>query len=286
MSAKATGLGIIAGGGNLPLRLAEACTIAGRKFLLLGLEGYADKAIEAHPHAWSALGTFDRTLKLLKDAACTEVVFAGVVRRPDFTKIKLDWHGARLLPKIVQAAARGDNALLSAILEEFEKEGFRVVGAEEIFAGLLAKPKTLTRAAPVKRDEADIARAVEVVRALGRLDVGQGAVVCEGLVLAVEAAEGTDRMLERVAALPPEIRGLPSARRGVLVKLPKPAQERRIDLPTIGVATVERAAAAGLAGIAVEAGAALIIDEAKTIVRADEHGLFVAGISLAPSIAP
>jgi DUF1009 family protein len=278
-------LGIIAGCGNLPLRLADACANVGRKFLLLGLEGYADKAIEAYPHAWSALGTFDRTLKLLKGAGCAEVVFAGVVRRPDFTKVKLDWHGARLLPKIVQAAARGDNSLLAAILAEFEKKGFRVVGAEEIFAGLLAKPRVLTRVGPSARDQRDIARGVETVRALGRLDVGQGAVVCEGLVLAVEAAEGTDKMLERVAALPPEIRGSAAARRGVLVKLPKPAQERRIDLPTIGVATIESAAAAGLAGIAVEAGAALIIDEPAAVARADALGIFVAGVTLAPQAA-
>jgi DUF1009 family protein len=282
VSAQRTGLGIIAGGGNLPLRLAAACAESGRKFLLVAIENYADKTVEAFPHAWTSLGTLGHTIKLLKEAGCEEVVFAGVVRRPDFSKLKLDWRGARLLPKVVRAASRGDNAVLSAILEEFEHAGFRVVGAEEVFAGLLAKPKVLTRVAPGLRDERDIARGVETVRALGRLDVGQGAVVCEGLVLAVEAAEGTDAMLERCALLPAEIRGSVQARRGVLVKLPKPAQERRIDLPTIGAETVERAARAGLAGIAVEAGAALIIDEAKTVARADELGLFLAGVVLGP----
>lgn len=279
-------LGIIAGGGNLPLRLAATCADTGRPFLVLAIEGYADKAVEAFPHEWVSIGRVGHAVALLKRAGCTEIVFAGVVRRPDFSKIKLDWRGARLLPKVVRAAASGDNALLKTILDEFAEEGFRIVGAEEVFAGLLAKPKVLTRTAPAARDERDIARAVETVRALGRLDIGQGAVVCEGLVLAVEAAEGTDKMLERVAALPPEIRGSAAARRGVLVKLPKPAQERKVDLPTIGVETVERAAAAGLAGIAVEAGAALIIDEANTIARADELGLFVAGVSLAPPEKP
>jgi hypothetical protein len=276
-------LGIIAGGGNLPLRLAAACADSGRKFFLVALENYADKAVETFPHAWTSLGALGHTMKLLKGAGCGEVVFAGVVRRPDFSKLKLDWRGARLLPKVVRAASRGDNAVLSAILEEFEQAGFRVVGAEEVFAGLLAKPQVLTRVAPAPRDERDIARGVETVRALGRLDIGQGAVVCEGLVLAVEAAEGTDAMLERCALLPAEIRGSAAARRGVLVKLPKPAQERRIDLPTIGVATIERAALAGLAGIAVEAGAALIIDESKVVARADELGLFLAGVVLGPA---
>lgn len=272
-------LGIIAGGGDLPIRLAEACASAGRAFYVLAIEGMAKPAADKFPHARIALGSVGHAMKLLKDEACKEVVFAGIVKRPDFAKLKPDWRGARLIPRLISAGRHGDDALMKVVLQEFEREGFKVIGAEQVFAGLLAKAQVLTRAQPSDKDRYDIARGIETVRALGRLDIGQGAVVCEGLVLAVEAAEGTDAMLERCALLPREIRGSGEARRGVLVKLAKPAQERRIDLPTMGVATVERAAKAGLAGIAVEAGAALIIDEAETIACADRLGLFVAGVA-------
>ena len=278
MPANTPKLGILAGGGDLPLKLAQACQAKGRGFLMIGLEGCAGPEIEAYPHEWSALGSVARTYKLLRDAGCSEVVLAGNVRRPDFRQIKPDRKGAVLLAKVVGAAVRGDGALLSVIIQDIEHEGFKVIGADDVLAELIARPRVMTRAAPSARDLRDIAKAIEVVNALGRLDIGQGAVVCEGLVLAVEAAEGTDRMLERCALLPAAIRGTPEDRRGVLVKLPKPRQELRVDLPTIGLPTIERAAAAGLAGIAVKAGGALIMDEASLIARADALGLFVAGI--------
>ncbi len=217
-------LGIIAGGGELPMRLATACRDAGRAFHILAIEGYASEKASSFPHSWVALGSVGEAMKILKREACREVVFAGIVKRPDFTKLKLDWRGARLLPRMIAAAKSGDDPLLKVLLAEFEREGFRVVGAEQVFGGLLAKAEILTRVQPTERDLGDIARAVEIVRALGRFDIGQGAVVCDGLVLAVEAAEGTDAMLERCAALPREIRGGADARRGVLVKVPKPAQ--------------------------------------------------------------
>lgn len=271
-------LGIFAGGGDLPLKLAEACRAQGRGFFVIGIEGSAGPEIEAFPHAWAGIGAIARAHKLLKDNACREIVFAGVVKRPDFKTMKLDHKGVRLLPKIVHAAARGDDALLTTILQDFEREGFKVVSVSDVFSELVVRPRVLTRRAPSERDMRDIVKAIEVVEALGKLDVGQGAVVCEGLVLAIEAAEGTDAMLDRCAALPQNIRGSAEARRGVLVKVPKPRQEMRVDLPTIGVPTMEKAAAAGLAGIAVKAGAALIINEAEAIARADAFGIFVTGI--------
>ena len=272
-------LAILAGGGDLPIKLAEACQQSGRPFLVLGLEGYADEAVTRFPHAWSAIGSVGKTQKLMREAGCTAVTLAGNVSRPDFSKLKLDFKGVRLLPKVLRAAQRGDDALLSTLIEDLEHEGFSVEGTDEVCAGLLASPRVMTNAQPTERDKADIARAIGVVRALGTHDVGQGAVVCEGLVLAVEAAEGTDQMLERCAGLRAEIRGTMDARRGVLVKLTKPNQELRVDLPTIGVATVTRAASAGLAGIAIEAGRTLIIDEFDVIAMANELGLFVVGLS-------
>jgi DUF1009 family protein len=275
---KGAKLGILAGGGDLPLKLAEACRTSGRPFFILGIEGSAGPEIEAFPHEWAGIGAIARAHKILKEAGCEEIVFAGIVRRPNFRTIKLDRKGALLLPKVLRAATRGDDAILSTIIGDFEREGFRVVGVSEVFADLIVKPRTLTQARPSDRDMRDIVKAIEVVTTLGNLDIGQAAVVCEGLVLAVEAAEGTDAMLERCAALPVNIRGTAESRRGVLVKVPKPKQEMRVDLPTIGVPTVERAAAAGLAGIAVRAGSALIIDEAGVTARANALGLFVIGI--------
>lgn len=271
-------LAILAGGGDLPLKLAEACTALHRPFIVIGLEGIARPEVEAFPHAWTGIGTVGRTLKIMRDEGCKAITLAGNVRRPDFSKLKLDWKGTRLLPKIIGAARRGDDALLSVIVDDLEREGFTVEGTDAVFAGLLARPQLLTKTAPTDRDRADIARAAAVAHALGVHDVGQGAVVCEGLVLAVEAAEGTDLMLARCAVLPVEIRGALGARRGVLVKLTKPNQNLRVDLPTIGKTTIARAAEAGLAGIAIEAGRTLILDEAEVIAAADAAGLFIIGL--------
>ena len=143
---------------------------------------------------------------------------------------------------------------------------------------LLAPQAVLTRKIPTHQQEADIDVAIRAALAIGALDIGQGAVACRGVVLALEAAEGTDRMLERIGTLPPELRGKEGAREGVLVKLSKPGQERRVDLPTIGVKTVENAAAAGLAGIAVEAGGALIVEGEGVARAANTAGICVVGL--------
>ncbi len=187
------------------------------------------------------------------------------------------------LPGALMAARRGDDALLSYLVAAFEREGFHVEGAHEVMAELTLPSGPLGRHAPGAEHGPDIARALEVARAMGRLDVGQGAVSCEGLILAVEAQEGTDRMLERVASLPEAIRGAPGRPRGVVAKASKPGQERRIDLPTIGPATIVKVAAAGLAGLVAEAGLTLVIDRTELVARADALGLFVTG---APPTAP
>jgi DUF1009 family protein len=161
----------------------------------------------------------------------------------------------------------------------FEKEGFRIVGSAEAARELLAPEGAIGRRTPTEPERSDIALGVRVVRAMGALDVGQAVAVCGGLTLAVEAAEGTDAMLGRINDLPANVRGTREARRGVLVKTPKPNQDRRIDLPVIGVRTVERAGAAGLAGIAVTAGASLIMNRRKVAEAADAAGMFVIGLS-------
>jgi DUF1009 family protein len=186
--------------------------------------------------------------------------------------------GLAALPGVIAAARSGDDGLLRFLVREFEKEGFAVEGAEAVMSELSLPTGPLGRHAPSEEQLADVERALAVARAIGRLDIGQGAVVCDGLVLAVEAQEGTDAMLARVAGLPVELRGQAAGRRGILAKAPKPIQETRVDLPTIGVPTVRGAAAAGLAGVVGEAGRLLVLDRAEVVALADELGLFILGV--------
>lgn len=271
-------LGLIAGGGNLPVEIAEHCEQAGRPFFIVRLKGFAGPEIAAYPGADIGIAELGKCFKALKRAGCRAVTLVGNVERPDFKALKPDLRGLMTLPAALAAARKGDDALLRVLVGEFEKEGFEVEGAHEVMGDLTLPAGPLGRVSPSAEHMADIERALHVAREIGSLDVGQGAVVCEGLVLAVEAQEGTDAMLARVAHLPRAIRGAPEAPRGVLAKAPKPIQETRIDLPTIGLNTVHRAAEAGLAGIAGEAGRLLVLDREAVIERADELGLFIYGL--------
>lgn len=280
MTGETKRLGIIAGGGELPLAIARAAEADGRSVFVLALDGMAAAGdVAGFPHAFVSLGELGKAIKLLREAACSEVTLAGKVGRPEFSKLKVDMRGALALPKVVAAAAKGDDALLRAMIGIFENEGFRLVGSTDAAGTLAAPPGPIGRLKPGPEHEADIRQAVKVVLTMGELDIGQAAAVCEGLVLAVEAAEGTDAMLQRVAGLPAALRGTADRRKGVLVKGVKPGQERRVDLPVIGVRTIELAAAAGLAGIAVEAGAALIVNRERVTEAADRLGLFVFGFA-------
>ena len=216
------------------------------------------------------LGEVGKGLEELRRAGVEDVVMAGSVRRPSLSDLKPDFKGAALLAKVA-GRALGDDSLLSAVIGEIEREGFRVVGVDSILKGLVAASGPLGRHLPDTGAERDIARGFQVARVLGAADVGQAVVVQEGIVLGLEAVEGTDALLERCALLRREGPG------GVLVKAKKPRQERRADLPTIGAATVKNAHAAGLRGIAVEFGHALIIDKPAVSALADELGLFVVG---------
>ncbi|MDP6345315.1 MAG: UDP-2,3-diacylglucosamine diphosphatase LpxI [Alphaproteobacteria bacterium] len=268
-------LGILAGRGELPGRLVDACRDAGREFFVVAFNGETDPATVADgvDHAWVDVPAVGQTIRLLKQAGASELVLIGPVGRPDFSALKPDWHGVRLLPKVIKAAQQGDDALMKVVVEDLEKQGFSIVAAEAVLEILAAPAGALGARSPDQRDMADIQRGMAVVVELGRLDIGQAAVVRDGYVLAVEAAEGTDEMLRRCR----EFRGDEAA--GVLVKLPKPGQERRVDLPAIGPPTVAGAAAAGLKGIALEAGGALITDREAVARAADAAGLFVFGVA-------
>jgi UDP-2,3-diacylglucosamine hydrolase len=265
-------LGIVAGGGGLPRRLVDACQATGRKVFVLALEGAAEPAtVEGVAHAWCRLGAAARGLALLRENNVTELILAGGVRRPSLSMLRPDWRAAKLFARIGYKAL-GDDGLLSAIVAEFEREGFRVVGADELLAAGLAPEGTLGGLRPDGQALADIEHGQRIARALGALDIGQAVVVQQGLVLGVEAIEGTDALLRRCAELRREGPG------GVLVKIEKPGQEQRADRPTIGPRTVALAAEAGLRGIAVEAEATIVLDRDQVVDAADRAGLFVVGI--------
>lgn len=270
-----TKLGLIAGAGALPRLIAEAAAEVRSGVYVLRLAGVAGGETEGFPGAEVGMGEAGKILRLLKENGCDAVVLAGRVRRPDFSGLKLDLPGAALLPKVLAAAAKGDGALLSVLVDALDAEGVRVIAPEAVLGALAAPAGALGNREPAEGDHADIAKAAALITALGPFDVGQGAVVADGFVLAIEAAEGTDAMLDRCARLARQ----GGDRRGVLVKRPKPGQERRIDLPTIGVETIRRAAAAGIKGVAIEAGGGLVVDRAGVVALADGLGLFVYGFT-------
>lgn len=260
--------------------MVQACREAGRPFLVVAIEGQADPAaLEGVPHAWCRMGAAAKCERILREFEPQEVVFVGKVRRPSLKELRPDW---RALKVIVKATVRalGDDGLLRAIIREFESEGVKVVGPHEVVKDLLATEGVYGKIKPDRQARIDIGRGMAAAKAIGALDVGQAAVVQQGIVLGLEAIEGTDALVARAGALQRKGPG------GVLVKAPKPGQERRIDLPGVGVDTVEAVAKAGLRGIAVEAGGALIVDRAQVTARADALGIFLVGIPPAAKEAP
>jgi DUF1009 family protein len=247
---------------------------------IVGIRGEASEEIERFPHTWVKWGEIGKLFHALDTHGCGDIVIIGGVNRPDFSNVRFDFGAVKTLPFILSLGKGGDDHVLSRVVGFFEEKGYRVHGAGEVAPELLAGEGVLGAKAPSAEDEADIELALRVVGALGRLDVGQAAIVAKGYVLAVEAAEGTDAMLGRCAELRAAGRAGTRDRAGVLVKMPKPGQEERVDLPTIGPDTVAKAAEASLAGIAVAAGRVLMAERAATIAAADRHGLFLFGVTL------
>lgn len=270
-------LGLIAGGGALPVSVAARCEAGGRPLFVVRLAGFADPHLAHYPGVDAGMAEIGRIVSAMKKAGCEAVCLAGTVNRPDFKTLKPDLKGAMVLPGIIKAATQGDDALLRKILSLFEAEGFRVEGADDILGGETLPAGALGRISPTTDQISDLKKALHVAERSGELDIGQGAVVCDGLVLAVEAQEGTDAMLARVAGLPADLRGTSGALKGALGKAPKPIQDLRVDMPVIGARTVELAHAAGLAGVGGVTGKLILIDRAAIVEAADRLGLFVWG---------
>jgi len=271
-------IGLIVFRGNLPLEVANQAKKNGISIHAINIIGYADPQSSLATSDWHFIGAIGEIINTLKRENCDSVCFAGQVNRPDFSSLKLDRKAILELPRVLLAAGKGDDELLRAIVSIFEREGFGVVSPQEIANSLLAPLGRVGQLTPSKQDFADMQKAGQIVAAIGKLDVGQGAVVCNGLVLAVEAQEGTNEMLKRCAALPKEIRGSTAKRSGVLLKLPKPGQDRRVDLPTLGAKTVQLASLAGLSGIAFASGASFLIDQKEMCRLANKEKMFLWGM--------
>lgn len=271
-------IAIIAGGGHAPLHLAQALEQRHAPFLVVLLEGDADAALARYDHVVLNTAQPGRLVAALRAHGIKRIVMVGSVKgRPDIGRFRPDRVTIRMMSRIAGALGQGDDALLKMVIDTMEKEGFSVVGAHEVEPDLLAPFGPLTRGAAPAHVRPAIATGVAAARALGSLDVGQGVVVIGRRVVALEGAEGTDAMLERVAHLRAAGR-LSKKKAGVLVKLRKPGQDMRVDLPTIGPHTVANAAAANLSGIAIDGENTLIISRDETIATADRSGLFIIGI--------
>lgn len=277
-AAQESPLALICGGGSLPLAVADSAVAQGRSVLLFPLRGAADPAAVArYPHHWLYLGQGGKFKRLARAAGCRDVVFIGSLVRPALWQIRPDLTALKELPRVLKAFRGGDDHLLSSIGRLFEQYGFRLVGAHDVAPEILVPQGALGRIAPSERDQADIALGLDYLRATGPFDVGQAVVVIGRHVIAVEAAEGTDQMLLRVADLRKNGRLRAAKGCGVLVKAAKPGQDRRFDLPSVGPQTVEGVACAGLAGLAVEAGSSIIAEPVRMVTEADRAGVFVLG---------
>jgi UDP-2,3-diacylglucosamine hydrolase len=278
-SAISSPVGVIAGGGAMPFAVADSLVARGISPVLFALKGACDPVrAERFRHHWISVGQVGRATRLFREEGCRDLIFIGSLVRPALSEIRLDLGTLRVLPLVMTAFRGGDNHLLSGVGHILEQQGFRMLGIKDVAPDLLMPEGAITRATPSASATADIATGCEVLGALGPFDIGQAAVVIDGHVVAVEDIAGTDGLLARVARLREAGRIRAKSARGVLVKAPKRGQDLRYDLPTIGAKTVECAANAQLAGIAVIAGNTIAADAQAMIETADRAGLFVQGL--------
>ncbi len=281
----AASVAVICGGGSFPSAVAEAIVKRGRRPVMFAVRGWADpKVVERYAHHWIAIGQAGRFFRLARAENCREGLFIGTMLRPPLSQIRLDWLSIRLMPRVIGFFRGGDDRLLSGVAGLFEENGVRIIGVGDVAPEIVAPEGVLGRHEPSPRDRADIARALAVIAALGPFDVGQAVVVADGHVLGVEAAEGTDNLLTRIADLRGQGRVTTPAGVGVLVKAPKPSQDRRFDLPAIGPQTVENVARAGLAGLAVAAGATIVAEPERLTAAADLAKIFFVGVAEEKSV--
>lgn len=269
------GLAIISGTGALPRVIAEVCKESNQPYYVVLFKGTDLDWVKGHPVIETLIERPGKLIKELKKKECDQVVFAGAMRRPNVNPLKLDTLGMKLVSKVLSNSKTGDDATLRAIVEVFENEGIIVRAAQDVAPDILPNEGVLTKLHPTEHDKSDVERAKTLVATLGELDVGQGAVVAQGLCLALETIQGTDVMLEFVANNRDGFTSNTSDAKGVLYKAAKPKQDLRVDLPAIGPKTITNVHQAGLAGVAIQSRAVMILEREKTISLANELGVFI-----------
>lgn len=273
-------IGIVCGSGTLPFAVADAVIARGARLILFAIRGFADPSrVSRYPHHWVSMGEVGRLQKLLRKEDCNNVALIGGLLRPALREVRFDFGTLRALPKILRAFRGGDDHLISTLSKIFEDKGIRILGIQDIAPEILSPQGALTALKPDADAMSDIALGQSVLHAIGPYDIGQAAIVIDGHVVAIEGAEGTDGLLARVVQMRASRRIRGREGRGVLVKVPKPGQDLRFDLPTIGPQTIAGAKAANLAGIAVAAHLSLLAEAQETIAAAEKAGLFVFGLA-------
>jgi DUF1009 family protein len=277
-AADAGPLGIVCGAGEFPIAVAEAVKKTGRDVVLVGFHGYASNAIDRFPHEWTHFGAFGKLIAIMRKHNVRDVIAVGSVQRPRLMDFRLDWTTIRILPRLAKLYRGGDDHLLSGVIELVHDHGLRMISVADVAPGMTVPEGVLGWHRPDADDETDIRFGHSLLRALGPYDVGQAAAVAGRRVLAIEAAEGTAGMMARLKEMRESGKLRLADKAGVLVKAPKPGQDRRIDLPAVGAETVAQAVNAGLRGIAVEAGGTIVPDLAAMVQAADAAGIFLVGI--------
>ena len=268
-----TKLALISGGGALPVEIARYLKRTERPYTVIRIDGLSDVELNDHPGHTLGLGDFSRLFEILAAEQAKSVTMCGYVQRPDFDAMQKDGH----LQSIQSAGRGGDDSLLRQVAKVIASQGYHIEGAHEANPDLLIGLGLQAGPDPSPEAMEDAQEAMRVAAAIGALDIGQAVVVAGRITLAVEAQEGTQAMLGRIATLNPALRGTLSNRMGVLAKLAKPIQDLRLDMPTIGLQTINDVAAAGLCGIVARSQALLIVDKPAVFARAAELGVFIYG---------
>ena len=267
-------LGMIAGGGMMPVEIIKYCNENGIEIFVVGIEPFAkEEELKDAPHIFAKIAEAGKIFKALKSNDVYEIVLAGGIKRPSFKEMIPDWEGMKLIGKLA-VKKMSDDSMFRAVMDEIESRGFKVVSIEEVVPEMMFQEGVYGKVKPSSEDKDDIERGITVAKAIGAVDVGQAVVVQEGMVLALEAVEGTDMMLSRASQLQKK------GNKPIMVKVLKPGQDLRVDLPTIGKQTIEQLKKYGIGGIAVEAGGILIIEREEVIKMADEAGIFIIGVKI------
>ncbi len=269
------GLAILCGYGDLPRLLAEKCQRENRHYRVFEFASAPLDWTEGHPVIKSDFEKADAVIKAIKENNCTELTMAGGISRPKLNPFKYDLKGMKLAASILGARKKGDDETLKIIVKMFEDEGLKVVSAQSVLGELIPESGVHTEKQPNQADKSDAKAAAQIVDAIGKLDIGQGCVVAQGICLAVETIQGTDKMLEFVAETRENYVDKSSDGQGVLYKAPKTQQDRRVDLPAVGVKTIENASKAGLSGVVIEAGGVMVLGLDEVIKAANRLGVFL-----------